>query len=792
MTSKQSAPEGGAPGLPWQGQPYSTKRHGVTITNCDTEPVQTPGCVQAHGVLLALRPGVLTIAQASENTLAVLGHAAADLLNQPVAAVLGEQGQSRLARFLAVEPVEQNPIYLCSVAAHDGRPLDVTVHTNGGVVLLELEATGRPSEPADAAASPDYYALVKKTVARMQSAEGLQSFCDLVAQEVRALTGMDRVMIYKFHADGHGEVFAESAREGIAPWLGLHYPAADIPSPAREVFKRIWLRPTPDVSGELAEMVPLVHPDNGAPLEMTHCILRGASVMYTDYLKNMKVTAGVTMPIRRGNDLWGLIAAHHYTGPKHLPYQVRAACEFIAQVASLQYQAADDRDNLLYRLELEGVQQKLITTAAQKGELTCLTEGDPNLVDAVDASGAALFHDQRWWCLGATPAEAQLTKLAEWVHKRPAFQSATRPIYATDHLAAEYPDAAAFAEVASGVLAVPLARSQNSLLMWFRPETISTVRWAGNPNDTPSVPGPHGLRLTPRASFELFAESVHQRAPPWRQVELDAVARLRLLLMELVVARAERLAGLNADLSRSNEELDAFAYVASHDLKEPLRGIHKFAHQLLEDADEVNQDQRHKLDGLMRLTVRMDSLLDSLLLFSRVGRAALERDACDLNQVVAEAVEMVGSRRDETQAEFVVPRPLPTVHSDWVRCREIYVNLLSNALKYNDKSHKRVEIGWIEAHEDHPRPRRAPQAAGQNIYYVKDNGIGIEAKHYEQVFKMFKRLHARDVFGGGSGAGLPIAKKLVERLGGQIWLDSTPGEGSIFYFSLPAGERDGE
>ncbi len=766
---------------PWDGQPYSIKRHGVTLTNCDSEPVQTPGCIQAHGAMLVLRPVDLTILQASENTDLLLGHPAATLLNQSVRAALGPDGEASMKAFLATEPTERNPLYVLTLPARNDVPaLDVTVHTVDGVAVVELEASGRTGTGV-----PDYYALVKKTVTRLQTARTLREFCDLTADEFRLLTGFDRVMVYRFHADGHGEVFAESKRADLAPWLGLHYPAEDIPQPAREVFKQIWARPMPDVAGGLAELVPLTNPDTGRPLTMTHCALRGASVMYTEYLKNMTVTAGLTMAIRRGGELWGLIACHHYNGPKYVPYQVRAACEFLAQVVSLQHQAAEDREHLVYRLKIDGVHHQLLAASAQEGDLAAMTDGLPSILDAIDAGGVALYHRDRWWHVGTTPQEAELEVLREWLNERPEFASPTRPVYATDALAADFPPAAAFTAVASGLLAVPLSRLQRNLMLWFRPETIQNVQWGGNPHEKPTIPGPHGPRLTPRTSFELFEESSRGRAWPWLPVELDAAVRLRTLVMELVVSRAERLADLNADLTQSNEELDAFAYVASHDLKEPLRGIHKYAHQLLEDAAIADEEHRRKLGGLMRLTLRMDSLLDSLLHFSRVGRAELVTEQTDLNEVVAESIEMVDARRSEGPLEIAVPRPLPHATCDRVRCREIFVNLLSNALKYNDKPQKRVEVGFIAPDEPHFRPRCPPGSAGHTIYYVRDNGIGIPTLHFDQVFKMFKRLHGRDKYGGGTGAGLTIVQKLVERHHGRVWIDSVQGEGTTFYFTVP-------
>jgi len=765
-------------------QAYSVKRHGLTLDNCDSEPVQTPGCVQDHGALLVLRLSDLSILQASDNAMAVLGHAPESLLGQPVAAVIGTAGQLKVRGMLASEPTECNPLYVLTLAAA-GRVqfsgastgvLDVTMHTINGVVILEFESMGRTD-----IANPDYYALVKKIVSQLRAADSLQQFCDSVTQQIRDLTGMDRAMVYKFHADGHGEVFAESRRDGLHSWMGLHYPAQDIPKPARDIFCKTWIRPIPDMSHGLAELVPLVNPDTGKPLEMTYCALRGVSIMCTEYFRNMGVAATLTMSIRRNDVLWGLITCHHYGQPKYLSYQVRAACEFIAQVVSLQHQAAEEKEHLAYRNKLERTHQQLVALATEGGGLAALTGGTPSLLDGIDAGGAALFHLDRWWCVGTTPSEGQLDQLGDWL-VREKFSPSQLPLYATDTLAQEYPAAAAFAKVASGLLATPISLSGRNLMLWFRPETMQTVNWGGDPHGKPTVLGPNGPRLTPRRSFELFAQSVRERSLPWLGVEIEAAETLRLMVIEMVVDRATRLATLNADLLRSNEALDAFAYIASHDLKEPLRGIAQFANQLLDDASQVDAETRAKLDRLKQLTQRMDSLLDSLLHFSRVGRAELTLEDVDLNEVLVEAVQMASSRT--TSVKVVVPRTLPTMRGQRFWCREILVNLLSNAQKFNDKPLVEIEVGHIESGDDHARPGCPPELVGHTIYYVADNGIGIEVRHYSQVFKLFKRLHSRDDYGGGGGVGLTIVRKLVERHHGRIWLDSKPLQGVTVYFTL--------
>ena len=761
-------------------EPYSTKRHGLTLDNCDSEPVQTPGCVQAHGALLVLRLSDLRVIQASDNSDDVLGQPVRRLLGELASSVIGDEGQSQLQYLLEKGATDGNPQYLLTLPLMEGKrsSLDVTAHTIDGVAILEFESTSQAGSEA-----PDYFALVKKTVARLQTAVSLKQFCDSVADEIRQLTGMDRVMVYKFHNDGHGEVLAESKLPDLSPWLGLHYPAEDIPKPARDIFTKTWIRPVPDVADALAELVPLVNPDTGKALNMTYCALRGVSIMYTEYLRNMEVAAALTMAIRRSGKLWGLIACHHYAGPKYVPYQVRTACEFLAQVVSLQHAAAEDKEHATYRQKIDRVHQELTTSAGGESALYSLQHNTSALLDGIHAGGVALHLNGQWSCAGNTPTERQLNDLCAWLIDT-QLSAGPHTFYATDRLAKAYPEAAVFSRTASGLLAVPLSLSERSLVLWFRPETLQTVKWGGNPNDKPVVPGPNGPRLTPRHSFELFTESVRDRSIPWIPVEIESAVSLRVAIVDLLAGQVAQRIDSKAQMARSNEELDAFAYVASHDLKEPLHGIHQYANQLLNEAALLGGDNLGKLDRLVRLTVRMDSLLDSLLHFSRVGGADVSIEAVDLNTVVAEAWESVGSRN--TQGNLIVmPRPLPLANCNLMRCRQVFVNLLSNALKYSDKNQKKVEVGFIAPSEIHARPGCPNGAANETIYYVADNGIGINQKSFKQVFKLFKRLHGQGDYGGGTGAGLAIVGKLVAQHGGDVWIDSAPGRGATFYFTLP-------
>ncbi|WNM56496.1 PAS domain S-box protein [Candidatus Nitrospira allomarina] len=248
------------------------------------------------------------------------------------------------------------------------------------------------------------------------------------------------------------------------------------------------------------------------------------------------------------------------------------------------------------------------------------------------------------------------------------------------------------------------------------------------------------------------------------------------------------IAARNQELVRSNEELDQFAYIASHDLKEPIRGIHNFAKILIEDyGKDFNQDAMNKCETLIRLSMRMENLVDSLLYFSRAGRTEMGMRDTDLDATIKDIMDSLVVLLTEENAVIDIPRPLPTINCDAVRTGEILLNLITNAIKYNDKPEKHVEIGYLQSEERVWDSRQIQP--GIPVFYIKDNGIGIRAKHYKSVFRIFKRLHSQDKYGGGSGVGLTITKKLIERHGGDIWIESTVGEGTTFYFTLGGGSR---
>jgi chemotaxis family two-component system sensor kinase Cph1 len=745
----------------------------IDLSNCDREPIHIPGHIQPHGLLLVVDPSSHVILQASDHALRYLGVPSEMLLGKGLDTLLGTEPLSFLRNALRSEPQVDNPLYLFTALVLGSGPFHVIAHLHDGLLMLDLE----PKLP-DTQRSPDFYELLKRSLTRFQSAQTVREFCQLVTEEIRRVSGYDRVMVYQFQEDWSGHVIAEDmARDmGLESYLDLHYPASDIPSQARALFLLNTVRMLADAQYKPAKVIPELNPLTGKPVDMSYTYLRGASQMYTEYLVNMGVRASLTLAISQGGKLWGLVACHHYS-PRKIPYDVRTACEVLARVISLQVADKVRNEESTYRVRMDEAHQCLLQALSREGHLgLALTECQPGVRDFLECGGAAVLAQGECHLLGKTPGEAQVRALAAWLSRTHEGE-----LFATDRLPELYPAAAELQDTACGVMALPISRSHAEYILWFRPEVIQTVNWAGDPRKPVEV-GPMGDRLTPRKSFALWKETVEGRSLPWRKVEQEAVLRLRVALTEALYHRSEALSRLNQELSRSNQDLDAFAYVASHDLKEPLRGIYNYASFLSEDyAEKLDDEGKQKLGTLLRLTRRMQSLIDSLLHFSRLGKAPLKLETFPAGEAVEEALDQVDLRLRETGASVEIPRPLPPIKADRVGLTEVFTNLLSNALKYNDKPVRKVEVGYLAAGE----PGFPPQAQGAAVcFYVRDNGIGIPEQYQEEIFRIFKRLHPQTEFGGGTGAGLTIVKKVVERHGGMLWLSSREGEGTTFFFTL--------
>ena len=750
------------------------------LNNCDREPIHIPNLIQPHGVLLAISADTYNILQVSLNTKEILGIEPQKLLDRPLEKLLGQQQVESIKQCLLEDFNSVNPLPIELVRDENALFFDAIVHRDGELIIVELE----PSSSKQRADFNDFYRLIKNPINRLQKTNTLEELCNTLAREIKLITGFDRVMVYRFNQDGSGNVIAEVAEADLEPFLGLRYPATDIPKQAKYLYTLNLLRLIPDVKYEPVGITPQLNPLTNEPLNMGMAVLRGVSPLHTEYLDNMGVSASMSVSLVKDKKLWGLIACHHYT-PRLVSYEIRTVCEFIGQMISFELAARENSQDSDYKMKLKSMQSEFVTNISQGEELeVSLTKNAQSLLDLVGAEGVALSLGKEIALIGKTPETEEVEKLLPWLENQ--FQQDV--VYETTHLSQAYPPAADYIEVGSGLLALLISRVEKTFIIWFRPEVIQTVNWGGNPEKAIEVEEDGTLRMSPRKSFAKWQEIVTGKSLPWKACEVEAALELRSSIVGIVFRRADELSQVNKELSRSNIELDAFAYIASHDLKEPLRGIYNYSSFLIEDYGKIlGDDGADKLNTLMRLTHRMEDLINSLLHYSRLGRAELQLKSVDLNNLLAGVLDVIKVSARDTQVEFKIPRPLPTIECDRTQVNELFTNLISNGIKYNQKDEKIVEIGYLDS--DDPVAVEKSQEYSENapaktIFYVRDNGIGIRPRHLESIFRIFKRLHGQKKYGGGTGAGLTIVKKIAERHGGEIWVKSVYQEGSTFYFTL--------
>lgn len=738
------------------------------LDQCATEPIHIPGMIQSHGFLLVLREVDFTILQVSANSAFFTGYAPEALLLRPLSMIISPDQIAYLQSVVEHETLDQNPLYIWTIPFNGSSMLcDGILHRHQGCLILEFEPV-----VAIPPGNHDTYRMVRNILARIQPIVDFQHFCDATVREIRQLTGFDRVMMYQFDSDGHGSVIAEAVSPDHESFLGLHYPASDIPPQARALYLLNWLRIIPDarytpvaiLSAPIAECV--------LPLDLSYSVLRSVSPIHREYLANMGVVASMSVSLVHDGMLWGLIACHHYT-PHYLSCMLRSACEVLAQSVSLALSTKVHQQHHLAAAQIAQVHATLVQHMNRAPRwIDGLQLETTTLLDLIAAGGAAIHADAELQVFGTTPAPAQIHELIAWIRSQPpTFDDG----YVTGSLAANNPIFTDLAPLASGIIALPLIAETDQYLIWFRPEELQTIDWAGEPTKAITI-DPDGVRVSPRKSFAQWQEQRALHSVPWTQPELVAARTLRDTIRTLILQQAAAISTLNRALAQSNAELDAFAYSASHDLKEPLRGIHTYAYFLLEDyADKVDEAGQAKLQLLLRLTQRMDSLLDSLLHHSRLGRVELHVAPTDLNRLIMDVSETL--MLTPTLLDVRIPEPLPVVLADSIHLGEVIQNLLSNAIKYSQQSTKWVEI----------TARPLNESTDPALWYeiaIRDNGIGIDVVHYESIFRLFKRLHGRDQFGGGTGVGLTIAKKIIERHGGMMRVTSVLNEGTTFFFTL--------
>lgn len=730
------------------------------------QAIHMPGCIQPHGVLLACEPEHLTIRFASDNTEEIFGQPAIRLIGQTLKQVFPP------AQFVKITNVLQesrdrisdgaNRLVEWTLNCEEGdKPLHILIHRNGDErILLEIV----PSLSDTPQAFLDFYQTVRDAARALQQAPDFESLCQRMTQEVADLTGFDRVMIYQFDDQWNGEVIAETRKPELTPMLGLHFPDADT-RPCRLLYGSHWSRMIANINGDNVNLVPFCHRDTDTPLDLSHSIVRGFSPCHREYLQNMGVGASLVLSIIHNNQLWGLVSCHH-TAASYFAYEVQQACEFLSQVFSVELGLKRQQQNYDYHIQLKDIQAQLVEQLTQQDDFrAALLSGQPSLMDLFNAAGVAVFWRHQLQTLGIVPEESAIAALIDWLDEQ------NQPhVFTTRQLGQVYPPAADFKTVASGLLAIKI--SPQNYLLWFRPEILQTVNWAGNPDEIIVTEDEDGVvRLSPRGSFAVWQETLQGHSLPWQPCEIEVAQNLHQAIVNIVLSQAAALKELTQELARSNAELERFAYIASHDLQEPLNLVASYV-QLLEMryAEKLDEDARDFINFAVEGVGHMQALIDDLLAYSRVETRGENFKSVQLSDTLTRVLKQFRPRLEERQTQ-IEHDALPTVWGDSTQLTQLLQNLIANSLKFCRSEQPDIKIQV----QEHPKHWQLS---------VQDNGIGIEDQFHERIFLIFQRLHTRDEY-PGTGIGLAICKKIVARHGGQIWVESELGQGATFHFTLP-------
>jgi light-regulated signal transduction histidine kinase (bacteriophytochrome) len=493
-------------------------------------------------------------------------------------------------------------------------------------------------------------------------------------------------------------------------------------------------------------------------------------------MRNMGTAASMSFSIVRDGQLWGLISCHH-ADPRAVPYDTRRACELVAQVLALQLSAGERQAAIEQRIALNRHAARLLASMSEADDFVeGLAARPDDLLSVAAAAGAAIISGGACRLVGRTPPEADVRAIAAWLARRRDGQQIVR----IENLPADFPEAERFRDVASGLLAASVSQGTGSYVMWFRPEVVQTVVWAGDPRKVP-LPEKDGVvpqRLNPRASFEAWSEIWRGTAAPWTDAEVAAVTELHADAVGIVLRKAEALAALSAELQRSNRELESFSYSVSHDLRAPFRHIVGYA-QLLRDAEGDHLSERGRRYAGIVIDAARDAgrLIDNLLAFSQMGRAGLKPMRLDLTQLVREVrAEVMAAEGAGRTVEWDVQQPLPEVVADLAMLRLAVRNLLSNAVKYTRDKGDAARVQIRGGRTDH-----------ETTFEITDNGVGFDMQYADKLFGVFQRLHRMEDF-EGTGIGLANVRRIVERHGGRVWAEGRPHQGATFGFALPHQE----
>jgi chemotaxis family two-component system sensor kinase Cph1 len=734
----------------------------VDLLNCDIEPIHILGKIQSHGFLIAVNNRTHHISYISENIEVWIQNAVNHYIDLPFK-LLEEEIEFKIASngltISQMITVGDNGKY-----PEINNPLQIEVKQIPYYLIINLsgEDTILEFEPITSNSQIDVQQTIGKSMSAILSGKSLKSMFHKTALEIRKIINYDRVMVYQFNEDGHGKIIAEAKTESLDPFLGLHYPASDIPKQARELYKLNLTRIIADVNSVDSS---LIGSSSNQALNLTNAGLRAVSPIHIQYMRNMGVESSFSISLISGGELWGLIVCHNYS-PSFINYKAREAAKLLGEILSsaLEYRQGEEDSELFLSLNRK-VDELIEKLEKEDDVLTVLNQNAPALKDITSACGVALVFDQDITTSGLTPTKAQIADIAVWLRS-----NMVATVYHTHRFPQIFSPALQYSHASSGLLAYMLSRDPGEFIIWFKPEQINLISWAGNPEKQAEINADGLMQLSPRKSFDSWTDLVKNTSEKWNRAEVTAVINLGEHTNYIIKRKVNEIKRLNELLKQSYDELNIFSYTITHDLRTPLSAIKSYAELLMINNRSLDEQAKKVLGRINACADRMALLITEILNYSMLGKADVKADEIDVSKMIlmikAEVIE--GLQPENLQFEI---GDCPPINGDAALINQVFTNLINNAVKYSAKSQAaKVSISGIKK-------------GNEIIYTITDNGIGIDNKYYNLVFELFKRMDNVKGF-EGTGVGLAIVKRIMEKHQGKVWFESNLGVGTTFYLSF--------
>lgn len=725
------------------------------LIDCAKEPIHVPYSIQPHGYLIALNKESGKITRLSGNISTLFIVSVDELLGEPGNTLFESQfirnltasaGNCAANASSAIELIVREQMF------------DAVAHFAGNELVIELEPKSEESKASEKHVLYD----LENFCAKMLDCKDFQSLYESLAKYTRKVTGFERVKIYQFDEDWNGRVIAEDKVEHVDSYIGLNFPASDIPSQARELYKRNLLRQIVD---SRYTAVPVVSHESvkESAFDMSYSVLRSVSPIHLQYLQNMGIGASMSISILKDEELWGLVVCHH-SKANFVSYKIRTLCEIMSHVFSSRHLALHKEIAHREEQELHAVADSLLSSSAGEQHDKLLVGAEESSMSLLRADGLALFNGSDIQTLGNVPDSTDLQHIYSWYSQRQ-----NRKVVATVDICSTLIKQNIHIDYRGGALIAPIGFKLDNFVCWFRDPQITKVNWAGNPDKNAEIDKKG--RLTPRHSFAVWKSEVKHKSEPWEPSCLGAAEYIVAVIQELEKRKTE---------AKNLAKTDFLSHM-SHELRTPLSAISSIA-QILGDESGFSSDTRKLIDSLKVSSRSLMSLVNDLLDLNRIEAGAVELDngAFSCEELIEEVRSVMAIDANRKGLSFNINygsgKEL-VLEGDMGKLRQVLFNLVGNAIKFTLR-------GFINVFCVVSVQPNNPEKAIVTID-VSDTGMGIDDDKIDVIFDKFTQAdNSISNQYGGSGLGLTISKSLIEIMGGKMSVTSKKGMGTKFTIAV--------